>query len=520
MINSPVRKLMGRVEVYNGSTLTLICGCHDRLKEFTVERMGESKFFGYGICHKLNVKLLDKDRELNISTANSLEVEFGIETDYLYPFPKFHVSQVYRDELTNELSITAYDALYGAANHTVAELGLSSPYTIGQFTLACGALLGLPVDLGGLSEFDREYITGANFEGTETIREALNAIAEATQSIYFINWDWKLCFRRLSNSAAQALLIDKNKYFTLDSGENRRLAKIVHATELGDNVSSAISATGTTQFVRNNPFWDLREDIDSIVDSAISAVGGLTINQFSCEWRGNILLEIGDRIGLTAKDGSIVSSFLLSDTLTFNGSLSQSTGWQYEDNEEETADNPSSLGDALRQTFARVDKANKEIALVVSDVNSNKETVSQLQLTTEGLNTTVQKIETDISTSIGELNDDVASLTSKVEASITSEDVALQISTELANGVDKVITTTGFTFNEQGLTVSKSGTEMTTTITEDGMKVFRDTEQVLTADNEGVKAEDLHATTYLIIGANSRLEDYGSGRTGCFWIGG
>ena len=61
---------------------------------------------------------------------------------------------------------------------------------------------------------------------------------------------------------------------------------------------------------------------------------------------------------------------------------------------------------------------------------------------------------------------------------------------------------------------------MKTTITEDGMTVYRNDEAVLTADNQGVKAEDLHATTYLIIGANSRFEDYGTNRTGCVWIGG
>jgi hypothetical protein len=60
---------------------------------------------------------------------------------------------------------------------------------------------------------------------------------------------------------------------------------------------------------------------------------------------------------------------------------------------------------------------------------------------------------------------------------------------------------------------------MQTTITEDGMTVYRDSEAVLIADHEGVKAEDLHATTYLIIGNNSRFEDLGD-RTACFWIGG
>ena len=46
---------------------------------------------------------------------------------------------------------------------------------------------------------------------------------------------------------------------------------------------------------------------------------------------------------------------------------------------------------------------------------------------------------------------------------------------------------------------------------------------VLTADNQGVLARNLHATTYLIVGNRSRFENYdkdGNKYTGCFWIGG
>ena len=60
---------------------------------------------------------------------------------------------------------------------------------------------------------------------------------------------------------------------------------------------------------------------------------------------------------------------------------------------------------------------------------------------------------------------------------------------------------------------------MKTQITEDGMTVYKNEDAVLTANNTGVDAVNLHATTYLIIGNNSRLEDYGSDRTGCFFIG-
>ena len=103
---------------------------------------------------------------------------------------------------------------------------------------------------------------------------------------------------------------------------------------------------------------------------------------------------------------------------------------------------------------------------------------------------------------------------------MSAEDVKLEIKPELeTSGVSTITTTTGFTFNDEGMTISRSGSEMTTKITEDGMTVYRDNQEVLVADNVGVKATNLHATTYLIIGTNSRFEDYDNGaRTGCFWI--
>ena len=120
------------------------------------------------------------------------------------------------------------------------------------------------------------------------------------------------------------------------------------------------------------------------------------------------------------------------------------------------------------------------------------------------------------------LNNDIGEVRNKVETMISSEDVKMAIKQELDNGVSKVTTTTGFTFNEDGLTISKSGKEMTTNIDEDGMSIYRNDEEVLTADNQGVTAYNLYAKTYLIMGETSRFEDFernGEKRTGCFWKG-
>ena len=235
MINSPVRELKARVELCSGSTLLNTFKYTDRLISFSVERTGdESKFFGYGVCQKLNVKLIDKNRELDITTSNTLEVVFGVGSDYVYALPVFKVSEVHRDENTNELSITAYDALYAANALKTDKIPLNGyAYNIAEYAKECAAVLGLPLKIENVDDdsFSTYYPQGANFEGTETIREALNAIAEATQTIYFVNNEWELVFKRLDMYGAPAITIDEEKYFSLKSKTNRSLVGITHATQ-------------------------------------------------------------------------------------------------------------------------------------------------------------------------------------------------------------------------------------------------------------------------------------------------
>ena len=520
-IINPVRRLKGKVELYNGSTLVNSFYYTDALKSFEIERVGEGKFFGFGICHKANIKLRDITRELDITTANNFKIYFGVGEDYITNFPAFYVTEVNRDENSGELSITCYDVINDAAAHKMEEVALPTEagYSLFTIALACANKLGITaIDLINISEeeFSLYYEEGANLEGTETIREVLNAIAEVTQSIYYINAAGLLVFKRLDRDGEAAAAITKNDYITLNSKTNRRLSTITSATELGDNLTASLDAIGSTQFVKNNPFWELREDLAELLDAAIDAVGGLTINQFTCSWRGNYLIEVGDKLALTTKDGGIVYSYLLNDKLAYNGGYSQSTEWSYAENDTETATNSNTLGDALKQTFAKVDKANKQIEIVTSKTEANEAAIAAIQLNTDGISATVEEVKTKFD----EVNGSIETLSSKVDATITSEELKIEIKNELENGVNKVVTNTGFTFDDVGLTVNKENSEMSTTITEDGMTVYRDNQEMLVANNQGVNAVNLRASTYLIIGTNSRLEDYDGNRTGCFWIGG
>lgn len=514
MLGQPARRIAARVELYECSTLQdddynrVLLNTFtnsDALADFKVERIADDgRFFGFGICQKLTVKLKDKDRLINVAKGQVLEVSFGVEDDYTYPCPLFQVEEVSRDENNNDLTIIAYDLIYKAGEHRTSEVTLDN-YTISAFVFECARILNLPakIDVDDGS-FDLHFPKGGNFDGTETIREALNAVADATQTIFFVDWDWRLTFRRLNKDSDPVLHIDKSKYFELKNKTDRTLTTICRTTELNDNLDVTTGEPGVTQYVRDNAFWDLREDIDVMLNNALAAVGGMTISQFDCSWRGNFALEIGDKISMTTKDNNILVGYVLNDTLTYNGGLKEQTFWNFTEHNAETASNPITLGETIKKTYAKIDKTNKRIDLVADS-------------------TTSLIIESNkIAASVSEITNEVAGLSKRVDMAVTPTDVQIQIQDALSNGVvNEITTTTGFTFNNEGLTISKSGAEMNTTVSEDGMVVYRGADPMLIADHEGVNAMNLHATTYLYIGAHSLLQDYdlnSQRRTGCFWI--
>ena len=522
---SSMSMVRAKVDIYEGTTLATTCTCEDSLQRLKISREGDTaKFFGFGVCHKLSVELIDLFRNLPpISTANHIIISLGDGELFDTPYPKFYITEVNRDEKSNSITATAYDKLYKAAGHTFEELTINAPYTIKQLAEACSELLGVTLKLDNVSDtsFDTLYEEGGNFEPADTIRYILNAISEVTQTIYFINNQEELVFKRLDKDGDAVHTIDKDHYYELNTKTNRRLSNICSATELGDNIEATTGVTGTTQYIRDNPLLELRTDVAAILENAIANIGGLTISQFDCDWYGDYRLEIGDKIGLVTEDDTVVYSYLLSDIIEYAGSLNQVTKWEYTEQTSETPSNPTNLGDKLNQTFARVDKVNKEITLVAARADEVSEQIGQLQVTTDNIDATVKAVEKVATEKVDSLSNEIETLTNEVNLKLSSEEVTIAITNTLTSGVDKVVTATKkYTFDDTGLNVGSSDSSISTTITEDGMRIYRSSQEVLTADNTGVKAEDLHATTYLIIGENSRFEDWQNNYTACFWIGG
>lgn len=104
----------------------------------------------------------------------------------------------------------------------------------------------------------------------------------------------------------------------------------------------------------------------------------------------------------------------------------------------------------------------------------------------------------------------------------TADQVKFSVESIAENGVSRVVTSTGYTFGEDGLRIQKSGQEMENKLTDTGMYVSRGGTAMLQADKDGVVATDVSVRNYLIIGSHARLEDYSDGadakRTACYWI--
>ena len=583
-MTSPVRKIDLDVALYDGATFVVRLEPDTVLQELTIERVGEdSKFFGFGICQKINVKAIDVDKELDITTNYRLTIRYTYVPDpnsYISQQigPDFYVTRVIRDELTNALSITAYDRLYWASNHTVSELGERTNFTLPSYATSCAGLIGVEsVEFRDIEPSDPSLIHSyaqANFSGTESIRDALDDIEEATQSIYWLNYQNKLVFSRPNRDGLADLTINKSNYIDLDSSDNRRLSTIAHVTALGDNISATTGQIGTTQYIRDNAFWSLVDGttLGGYLDEAIEAVGNMTINQFDCSWRGDIRMEPGDKINLINKENETVTSYLFDDILTYSGILSQESAWSYNEDTTESATNSSSLGEVLKNTAATVDKVNQEITLVVEQTQQMSSQVTQvteemgqletqvgdlaettggfegqindMQTAVDGMQTevdnavqTVTTVQTQMSqlqlnvdgisaevydnqTNIDDMGIVISEINQKVDAGISATDVEIMIQESLYDGVQEVTTETGYTFDKDGLTISKSDSDLSTQITENGLTINRNDDTVLTVNDVGVEARNLHATTYLIIGLNSRFEDYNDKtRIGCFWIG-
>lgn len=215
---------------------------------------------------------------------------------------------------------------------------------------------------------------------------------------------------------------------------------------------------------------------------------------------------------------------------------------------DESRDHVDSVTSELKgrvDTATTLSRTAEEIAISAKAIAEDAASQVSLKLDADGVKTVIEKeikvvrdeitdienaqtelgnTQTELGNAQTELGNEIIEITNSLEFKMDAKAVDIAIEQKISAGVnvDEVETKTGYRFDAEGLKISKAGEEMSNMIDNTGMYVTRSGEDILVANNAGVTAVNLHAKTYLIIGAGngrSRLEDYGTSRTGVFWVG-
>lgn len=140
-------------------------------------------------------------------------------------------------------------------------------------------------------------------------------------------------------------------------------------------------------------------------------------------------------------------------------------------------------------------------------VNRDAESLAKLELTVQGIAAEV----TRQSGSEAQLKEALT------RVSQTADALSVELRKIGETGGGRVVTSTGYTFDDAGLHIKKAGEEMENRLDHTGMQVSRGGDVILRADAAGVAATDVQVNNYLIVGSHARFQDYAGG-TGCFYL--
>ncbi|MGN1301203.1 MAG: hypothetical protein ACI4U9_01575 [Clostridia bacterium] len=281
-----------------------------------------------------------------------------------------------------------------------------------------------------------------------------------------------------------------------------------------------------TLYIRQeNLFITQQEEIDNIYN----AVVGFKVNNVSCENRGDITLDAWDMIKYTTDEG--VYYTLNENELTFNGVCMSKVNTNIPSGKKNETTNIilPSLDATIRRVQTIVNEAENSIKTITEKTTKLETDISE---TAKAVNNNYQDI-------IDKLGDyateaEIISIKESVTTAQNESSLAIEIAKKVqTDGVDRITTSTGYTFDEDGLTIQKTGSKVKSTLDETGLEILdatgsTDSSLLFAGYDESlgetiVRTKNLIVEKYLVIGKYSRMEDFvvdGVKATGVFWIGG
>ena len=487
------------------------------------EKLCSSENLVFGKCESSELKFkitneVDslKDKKLNVSMIlNGL-------TESPFQVGKYRVYSDIVSGNRNYRNIVAYDEMYYILNSDITDwyISQSFPTTIKKLRDSLFSYLGIAQESQALINDNvsiEKTIESTSIKG----KDIIPYLCELNGVFGHINRNGNFQYVSLSNSINENISSSDYSSVSYEDFQTGLITGVHIKQEEGD-VGASVGTDVNKYVIQGNIFCygKTSDELVLIAENIFNKIKNIKYVPFSVTKTGNPCLEIGDKVSVSVRNKNI-ETYVLERKLygiqmlkdDYNSKGLPDYSWS-----------DVSLDEEIKQLKGKSNVLTRNLEETRSElVNLEEGTSSMIQQTSNSFNASIKSLEDNMKSSDDATNQELESIRKELSLKATSDEIKIEFEKEREAGADKITTSTGYTFNEDGLRIEKSDSEMATSITDDGMKVTRSGEEVLKATSSGVDAVNLHAKTYLIIGMTSRFEDYynedGELRTGCFWIG-
>lgn len=312
--------------------------------------------------------------------------------------------------------------------------------------------------------------------------------------------------------------IDISSYYYLTTD-------LKYYTYVNEEWREATELKNTLYIRQDNLLITKQEEIDNIYN----AVAGFKIHNITCENRGDLTLDAWDIIKYTTDEGEFYT--LNENEMTYNGVCMSKVKTNI------PAGKKNETTNIIRSS---IDAAVRRVQTIVNEIDGSMSTITEsVKKIDDKAENNKKEINNNHQEIVNQLKDyakdsDLDTLKESVKTLQDDTKFAIDVTKEIqANGVTKLDTKTGFTFDESGLNIEKTGAKVKSKLNEAGLDIrdatgaTNESLMYVGYDNETgetiVRTKNLTVNKYLVIGNYSRMEDFdvdGVAATGMFWIGG
>jgi len=252
-----------------------------------------------------------------------------------------------------------------------------------------------------------------------------------------------------------------------------------------------------TYHITGNPFlvFEKPEDATQIAEAVMASLEKIRYTPMTVTVPLDGKVDVGDILFVTDITGKNHTCYVMERQISGHTMTLKCTGSGEKNATAQTGMNIRSLSGKVMRLHTDIQGLRAENA----DAKGN---LAAMALTVDGIEGKVASFD-GVQENIANLRQDAKSL-------------ELELRSIRENGTDRVVTSTGYTFSDEGLRIQKSGQEMENRLDHTGMTVSRSGRAILQADHRGVTAVDVTVGNFLAV-AHARFESYENG-TACFYI--